>query len=369
MSQRDYYEVLGVEKDADAREIKKAYRKLAKEYHPDHNKSEDAEAKFKEAQEAYEVLSDDSKRRAYDQYGHAGAQGFGGQYGNPGGGFSGFGGFGGDQPFDMGDLGDIFGSFFGGGAGGFSGFGGNSQGRDSKGENLRYGIKLSFMDAMEGGEYKLNVKRKKKCDECNGTGSETGETETCQTCNGQGRVRKVQNTMLGQMAVVAECETCNGTGKEIKDKCKTCGGDGVQEEEKAVKINIPAGAYDGMTLRFRGSGSAGTNGAQSGDLFVNIIVEPHDEFERRGNDIHTILHIPVPNAVLGDTVSVETVVGEVKLKIPSGTQSETILRIKGKGAPIIGRENQRGDHYVRVVVDIPEKVSKKEKKLWEDLAD
>lgn len=365
MSQRDYYEVLGVSKDADQKEIKKAYRNLAKEFHPDHNKSDDAESKFKEAQEAYEVLSDDSKRRAYDQYGHAGAQGFGGQYGNTGGGF---GGFGGGQPFDAGDLGDIFGSFFGGGgSGGFSGFGRGGQTRDNRGENLRYGIKLSFMDAMEGGEYKLNVTRKKKCEECDGTGSESGKTETCKTCNGQGRVRKVQNTMLGQMAVVVECETCHGTGKEIKDKCKVCGGDGVQEEEKAVKINVPAGAYDGMTLRFRGSGSAGTNGGEVGDLFVEVMVEPHDEFERRGNDIHTILHLSVPKAVLGDTVAVETVVGEVKLKIPAGTQSETILRIKGKGAPIVGRENQRGDHYVRVIVDIPEKISKKERKIWEEL--
>jgi molecular chaperone DnaJ len=362
MSQRDYYEVLGINKESDPKEIKKAYRKLAKEYHPDHNKSEDAETKFKEVQEAYEILSDDSKKRAYDQYGHAGAQGFGGQYG---GGQAGAQGFGGGAPFDMGDLGDIFGSFFGGG-GGMGGFGG---GRSSnEGESLRYAIRLDFMEAMEGGEYKVNVDRDVACKDCDGTGSEDKELVTCDVCKGQGRVRKVQNTILGGIQVVAECDNCHGVGKEAKNKCKTCSGRGVQEETKAIKINIPAGAYDGMVLRYRGSGSAGANGGETGDLFIEISVDPHEEFSRRGNDIHAKEDISVSLAVLGGTIEVPTILGKVKLKIPNGTQSETIFRIKDKGVPVIGREGKRGDHYVRIIVNIPKKVSKEDKKLWEKLS-
>jgi len=377
MTQRDYYEVLGIDKkESDPKKIKKAYRKLAKEYHPDHNKSEDAVEKFKEVQEAYEVLSDNSKKQAYDQYGHAGAQGFGGQYGGGSqgagygsGGYSGAQGFGGGGSFDMGDLGDIFGSFFSGGRGGFSGMGGSGGSRNSNnGEDLRYGIRLSFMDAMEGGEYKINVARNVACKDCDGTGSADKKLETCKVCNGQGRIRKVQNTILGGIQVVVECDNCHGTGKTSKNKCKTCKGSGIQEETKSVKINIPSGAYDGMVLRYRGSGSAGANGGTVGDLFIEISVDLHDKFSRRGNDIHTKVSIPVSMAVLGGTLEVDTVVGKVKLKIPSGTQSETILRIKGKGSPIVTREGQRGDHYVRIIVEIPKKVSKADKKLWEQLA-
>jgi molecular chaperone DnaJ len=255
MTKRDYYEVLGVSKTADEKEIKKAFRKMAREFHPDHNKAADAEGKFKEAQEAYEILSDDSKRKAYDQFGHAGAQGFGSQYGGDGGfgGFSGQSGYGG-APFDMGDLGDMFSSFFGGGFSGSSdfGFGGNSR-RQQGGGDISYSIKLDFMDAMEGGEYKINVKRKVKCTKCDGSGSEDGKVDACKVCGGQGRVRRVQNTILGSMSVIAECPECNGTGKQIKNKCKQCGGDGIEEEKVAIPIKVPAGAYDGMVLRYRGS--------------------------------------------------------------------------------------------------------------------
>jgi len=370
MSQRDYYEVLGLDKkESDTKKIKKAYRKLAKEYHPDHNKSDGAEKKFKEVQEAYEVLSDTSKKQAYDQYGHAGAQGFGGRYGGAGaGGFGGAQGFGGNGSFDMGDLGDMFGSFFSGGQGGFSGMGGFGRSQtNNDGDDLRYGIKLDFMDAMEGGEYKINVARDIACKDCDGTGSADKKLETCKVCGGQGRVRKVQNTILGGIQVVAECDNCHGTGKTAKNKCKTCGGRGIQEETKSVKINIPSGAYDGMVLRYRGSGSAGKNGGTVGDLFIEISVEPHAKFSRRGNDIHTKVNIPVTMAVLGGTLNVDTVVGKVKLKISAGTQSETVLRIKGKGSPVVTHEGQRGDHYVRVIVEIPKKVSKSDKKIWEQL--
>lgn len=372
MSKRDYYDVLGVSKDADEKTIKKAYRKLAKEYHPDHNAGEDAETKFKEVQEAYEVLSDDSKRRAYDQYGHAGASNFGAGYGDPG---AGGGYYGQGNPFDAGGIEDILNQMFGGGMGGgfggfdFGGMGGSSRSRrgvDNSGSDLKYRIKLDFMDAMEGGEYTLSVERDAQCKKCEGTGSEDGKVEECSTCGGQGRVQRVQDTMLGRMSVVTECPDCHGEGKTIKNKCSECDGTGIVSEKKDAKINVPAGAYDGMVLRYRGSGSAGRNGGSVGDLYIEIAVEPHDEFERRGNDIHTKLHIPVVDAVLGETYKVDTVVGEVKLKIPAGTQSETILRIKGKGAPVVGREGDRGDHYVRVVVDIP-KARGKDKKVWEKL--
>ncbi|GAB4157676.1 MAG: molecular chaperone DnaJ [Candidatus Dojkabacteria bacterium] len=373
MSKRDYYEVLGIGKEADAREIKKAYRKLAKEYHPDHNKSADAETKFKEVQEAYEVLSDESKRRAYDQFGHAGASGFSGGYGDPGAGFGG-------APFDMGDLGDIFSQFFGGGNsfggngggfgfdfGNFSGANGRTRSSVQKGADLRYRIKLDFLEAMKGGEYSINVDRDISCEKCSGTGSKTGKLETCPTCGGQGRVQRVQNTLLGQMAVVTDCPECNGTGNIAKEKCPECRGRGLKQEKKEVKIKVPAGAYDGMVLRYTGSGSAGTNGGSTGDLYIEITVEPHEEFDRNGNDIHTKVHITAPMAVLGDTIMADTVHGVVKLKIPAGTQSETIFKIKDKGAPVIGKEGQFGDHYVRVIVELPRKLSKQEKKLWEEL--
>lgn len=357
MSKRDYYEVLGVEKGSDARTIKKAYRKAAKEFHPDHNKEDGADKKFQEAQEAYEVLSDDSKKRAYDQYGHAGASGFGGGYGDPNG------GYGQGSPFDMGGMEDILSQMFGGGMGGFGGQGGV---QNKAGADLRYRIKLNFMDAMEGGEYTLVVERDAQCKTCDASGSKDGKVDKCKTCGGQGRVQKVQNTMLGQMSVVVACPDCNGTGEHIKKKCKDCDGHGINQEKSDVKINVPAGAYDGMVLRYRGSGSAGRNGGSVGDLFIEVVVEPHDEFERRGNDIHTKLNIPVVDAVLGATHEVDTVMGDVKLKIPEGTQSETILRIKSKGSPVVGKDGQRGDHYVRVIVDIP-KVKGKDKKVWEGL--
>ena len=362
MEKRDYYEVLGVDKKASAEEIKKAYRKLVKKYHPDVNKEAGAEEKFKEVQEAYEILSDASKRSAYDQYGHAGTAGF-----NPGNGSSGFEGFG-DAPFDMGD---IFNTFFGGGNFsqdfGFN-FGGASGREQSQvGGDITYRIKLGFLEAMEGGEYTIKIQREDECEVCNGTGSKTGKTKTCPVCKGSGQERQIRNTILGRIAVMGVCSRCNGTGKIVENPCKECGGSGVKTKREEVKIKIPAGAYDGMTLRFRGGGNAGPNNSGFGDLYIQIEVEASEEFERRGNDIYSNISIPVTMAVLGGEVNVETVAGNVLLKIPKGIQPSTIIKLKGKGSHILNESEKRGDHYVRVNIDIPTRLSREEKILWEKL--
>lgn len=359
MSKRDYYEILGVSKDAKKEDIKKAYRKLVKKLHPDVNKEAGSEEKFKEVQEAYEILSDESKRKAYDQYGHAGTQGF-----SPGGnGFNGYSTYG-DAPFDMGD---IFNTFFGGGGDFGFNFGGSGRKRSNLGEDLRYRIKLSFLEAMHGGEYEIKVRRNIRCEKCNGSGSESGERKTCDVCKGTGRERRVQNSFLGQIAVMAECSKCNGTGSIPEKFCSKCSGSGLESMEEKVKVKIPAGVYDGMVLRFREGGNAGEIGGEFGDLYIEIEVEPSGKFERRGNDLYSIEEIAVHLAVLGGNIQVETVDDSVKLKIPKGTQPGTVFRIKGEGAPILGKEGSKGDLYVRVDVNIPEKLSKKEKKLWEEL--
>lgn len=373
MEKRDYYEILGVAKGATEHEIKKAYRKLAKELHPDHNKTEGAETKFKEVGEAYEVLSDSTKRSAYDQYGHAGVSGFGGY--SSGNGASGGEGYG--QAFDMGD---IFSSFFGGGGGSsqgvnfedfdlgsmFGGGRGRQTQRSYKGVDINYSVKISFMDAMEGMEIPMSINRDVQCEKCKGTGSDSGKLVECKTCGGQGRVRRVQNSFFGQVSVVAECPDCMGAGKKPEKECTECKGNGVETEKDSIKIKIPAGAYDGMTLIFRGGGSFVKGGTTPGDLYVEVQVEIDDRFERRGNDIYNSQEIPAHDAVLGSIEEVETVEGIVKLKVPAGTQPGTIFRIKGKGAPIVGKAS-KGDHYVRVNIKIPTKLSKQEKEYWEKL--
>jgi len=357
MAKRDYYEILGVEKKATQEELKKAYRKLVKKYHPDVNKDSDAEEKFREIQEAYEVLSDESKRSAYDQYGHAGTAGF-----NPGStnGYD----FGGGAPFDMGD---IFNTFFGGGNDfgfNFSGF--NEQSRVERGADIRYRVRLSFDEAMKGGEYEIKITRDVECGVCNGSGSADGKTEKCSVCGGSGQERKVRNTILGQIAVMSTCSKCHGTGKEIKNPCKSCRGSGVKSMQESIKIKVPAGAYDGMVLKFGNGGNVGRDGV--GDLYVEIEVEPSDKFERRGNDIYSEENIPIHKAVLGGDIQVDTILGGVKLKIPKGTQSGTIFKLKEKGCVVLNSDNRRGDHYVRIVVDIPSRLSSKERVLWEELS-
>jgi molecular chaperone DnaJ len=363
MNKRDYYEVLGVSKDSKKEDIKREYRKLVKKYHPDVNKEDGAEEKFKEVQEAYETLSDDAKRKAYDQYGHAGTQGFDPRSGNGGGYSYDFGG----TPFDMGD---IFNSFFGGNENyGFDfGFERGRQKRNSNGENLRYKMRFSFEEAMKGGEFSIKVKREVKCSKCSGSGSETGERKTCPTCKGSGRERRVQNSFLGQIAVMTECSECKGIGTVAEKECKNCKGRGLESKIEEVKIKIPAGAYDGMVLRFREGGNAGVSGGGYGDLFIEIEVEPSEKFDRRGNDLYSVESIPVHTAVLGGKVSVKTIREDVKLKIPNGTQSGTIFKIKGEGSPLLGKDGLRGDLYVRVDVEIPKRLKRGERKLWEKLS-
>lgn len=359
-NKKDYYEILGVDKEASQDELKKAYRKLVKKYHPDVNDAEDAETKFKEVQEAYEVLSDESKRKAYDQYGHAGTAGFGGQ-GDP---YSGFNGYGQGTPFDMGD---IFNTFFGGNASGF-GFGGQGARQTQvKGSDIRYKIRLDFDEAVKGGTYKLNIERDVPCTHCEGTGSETGETKVCPTCGGSGRVQKVQRTILGSISVNSVCEECQGTGEVPEEKCKECGGTGKEVERREEKIKVPAGAYDGMILRFKGGGNAGPKGTPPGDLYIEIEVEPSEEFERRGNDLYSETAIPIHMAVLGGETKVNTPHGKVKLKIPKATEGGSIFRIRDKGMPVLGSEDERGDLYVKTILDVPKRLSRKEKKLWEEL--
>ncbi|HPQ78961.1 MAG TPA: molecular chaperone DnaJ [Candidatus Dojkabacteria bacterium] len=360
MEKRDYYEILGVDKKATTSEIKKAYRTLVKKYHPDVNKDSDAEEKFKEVQEAYEVLSDESKRSAYDQYGHAGTAGF-----NPGSsnGYSDFGG----APFDMGD---IFNSFFGGMGSDFGfGFGDQRGPKQNIGSDIRYRIRLSFEEAMRGGEYKINVRREGRCDKCNGTGSKSGKRKQCPVCKGSGQQQQVRNTIFGQMAVMNTCQNCGGTGEVVEEPCPKCGGTGVISIEEDITVKVPAGAYDGMTLRFRGGGNSGRNGGSVGDLYIEVEVESSAIFERRGNDIYSEVSIPVYKAVLGGTILVKTIFEDVKLKIPKGTQPGTIFRLRSKGAPVLNSEKSRGDHYVRINIDIPTKLSKREKEMWEELGE
>ena len=356
---RDYYNILGIDKNASQDEIKKTYRKLVKKYHPDVNKSEDAEEKFKEIQEAYEILSDESKRKAYDQYGHAGTAGFGGSTGYN---YSNF-----EQgvPFDMGD---IFNTFFGGNTDGFGfNFRGTHGQTQTEGSDVRYRIRLNFQEAVEGGNFKLNIERDIPCSHCKGSGSETGEYKTCPVCGGSGVVQKTQRTILGSIAMRTTCEECHGTGKIPEKKCSQCGGLGTEVERKEEKIKVPAGAYDGMILRFRGGGNAGPNNSSSGDLYIEVEVEPSKEFERRGNDIYSEVSVPIYTAVLGGGVKVNTPYGEVKLKIPKSTIGGSIFRIKDKGMPVLGREEEKGDLYVKINLEIPRKLSREEKKLWEKL--
>lgn len=361
---RDYYEVLGLSKGASKQEIKKAYRKLAKEYHPDRNKAQDAESKFKEVQEAYDVLSDEQKRAAYDQYGFAGAQAFGSHNGM--GGFSGFGDF--SEAFggqDFGGLGDLLGSFFGESFGGFS-HGNGARRRKTSGSDIEVTVKLEFEEAVFGVERDIEYERFIECEKCKGTGAKDGKTKQCSTCNGRGQIAQVQRTILGSMQVVTTCPTCGGIGQIPSEICEVCKGSGRNKVKDTFKVKIPAGIPDGVTLRFQGRGNAGEKNGGYGDLFVNIEVKAHPVLERQGNDIYMNKHIDVTTAVLGGEVLVPTVHGQVLMKVPAGTQSEKVLRLKGKGGPQFkGKDN--GDQYVRLIVDLPTKLSKEEKELWEKL--
>ena len=357
MNKRDYYEVLGIKKDASADEIKKAYRKAAVEHHPD--KEGGDEAKFKEVSEAYEVLKDSQKRQRYDQFGHAGVGGAsggggaGGSYagGNP---FEGFGGFGGQTV----DFGDIFGQFFGGG--------GQRQQAPQRGRDVEVSMQLTFEEAVFGVEEKIELDMDDECSHCHGTTVEPGhDMKTCPTCKGAGQVNRVMNTIFGQIQQNTVCETCGGRGKVPEKVCTVCHGKGTERRKRTITLKIPAGIDDGATIRVTGSGEAIGNG-QKGDLYVNIRVKAHKHFTREGDIILSEAHVGMVEAALGTEIDVDTVDGKVRMKVPAGTQSGTDFKLSGHGVPQM-RSDKRGPHIVSIIVDTPTKLSKKQKELLQQL--
>lgn len=353
---RDYYEVLGLQKGATDDEIKKAYRKLAKQYHPDLNPDNpEAEAKFKEINEANDVLSDPQKRAKYDQFGHAGVDpSYGGGAGGFGGGFGGFSG--GFSSADGIDLGDIFDSIFGGGGGQRSNPNAPRQGSD-----IAISLDISFMEACKGLSHEVEINRAETCDSCHGSGAKAGTTpKTCPDCHGSGQVRVQQRSMFGMMSSTRPCSRCGGKGKIIENPCPTCNGQGRVQRRKKVIINVPAGIDNGQTLCVRGEGNCGTNGGPKGDLNVRITVRKDPIFERKGFDVWCEIPITYSQAVLGDELTVPTIDGNVKYSIPEGTQPGTVFRLRGKGIKKLQREG-RGDQMVRVVIEVPKKLNKKQK--------
>lgn len=347
---RDYYEVLGVSKTASLDEIKKAYRKIAKENHPDVKPGDkQAEERFKEATEAYAVLSSPEKRAKYDEYGHAGVD-FNGQ--------GGFGGFGDFSDFADFGLGDIFEMFFGGGMG--TGF--RRQG-PTRGADLRYDLNITLKEAAFGAKKEIEIPLSTTCRTCGGSGAAPGTNpRTCSQCGGTGQVRAVQRTPFGQIATTRTCSACNGQGTIITTPCSKCQGRGKVREQKKIEVNIPAGAEDGLSLRFSGKGEAGEKGGPAGDLYVVLSIDPHDFFERRGNDIYCEIPITFVQAALGDEISIPTLYGEVKMQIPEGTQTSKVFRIRGKGVPY-RRGGGNGDQHVRVIVTTPTKLTERQKEL------
>lgn len=360
---RDYYEVLGVSKSATPEEIKKAYRQLALKYHPDRNPDDkDAEEKFKEAAEAYSVLSDENKRARYDRYGFAGMNGGSASGGGFGGGFG---------DFDLNDiLNSVFGRGFDFGGFNFGGFGGGS-GRGGvarqRGSNIRVKVKLNLQEIAKGVKKKIKVNKYVTCDHCHGSGSENGATETCPTCHGRGQVVQTVNSFFGAMQTASVCPTCGGTGQIIKNKCKHCQGEGIMKGEEIIDIEIPAGVGNDMQLTVRGKGNAGPHNGINGDLIVVIEEEESKEFERDGSNLIYNLFLTIPEAILGTQAEVPTIDGKVRVKIAPGTQSGKVLRLRGKGLPNINSYGS-GDMLVNVNVWIPKKVTKEEEKMLEELA-
>ncbi len=358
---KDYYDILGVDKNATQEEIKKAFRKKAHEYHPD--KSTGNEAKFKEVNEAYQVLGNEQKRKQYDQFGSA----F--EHGQAGGGFSGFdsfrdfSGFANGFNVNMDDLGDIF-----SGMGDMFGFGGGRRSkRQSRGADIQTILVIDFMEAIFGAEKELKLKKTVICDKCKGNGAEPdSKIATCKTCGGTGRVNRVQRTILGNMQVEMTCSDCNGEGKIYEKKCSKCSGSGIVEEIVNLKVKIPAGIDNGETIRLSGQGEAGFKGSSTGDLYIKIQVKPDKRFERDGYDIRTTREISFTQAVLGDKIDIETVYGKVKLKIPEGTQSGTIFKLRGKGVEKL-RGRGKGDHFVEVKIKTPHSLNRRQKELLKEL--
>ena len=348
MADRDYYDVLGVGKDASEADIKKAYRKLSKKYHPDINKAPDAEAKFKEVNEAYETLSDSQKRASYDQFGKAGMDGAGG---NPfGGGYSQGGDYGG-----FGDFGDIFSQFFGGGSRAAN------PNAPRQGEDLQYRMDLKFEEAIFGKETKITYSRNATCHTCDGSGAKPGTSPvTCPKCQGTGFVEVEQQSPLGRIRSRQACDRCGGKGKIIENPCETCHGTGKERQSHEIKVTVPAGVEDGQQMRLEGQGEAGEIGGPYGDLYIVFRVKPSDKYQRDGTEIYISIPITFPQATLGDEIKVDTVHGPVSLKIPAGTQSGTKFRLRGKGAPHL-RSKQMGDETVTVNVTTPKHLNDKQK--------
>ena len=346
---RDYYEVLGVPKDADDAAIKKAYRQLAKKYHPDMNPGDkEAEIKFKEASEAYAVLSDAEKRRQYDQFGHAAFEG--------GAGGAGAGGF----DFDFGDMGDIFGDLFGGM------FGGGGSRRNSngprRGADVRVNVRITFAESVTGTKKKIDVTLKDECSKCHGTGAKPGTSPvTCPKCNGKGKIVYTQQSFFGQVQNVQTCPDCRGTGKIVKEKCPDCYGTGYISSKKKIQVKIPAGIDNGQSIRIREKGEPGVNGGPRGDLLVEVQVERHPIFQRQDMNIYSTAPVTFAQAALGGQIHITTVDGDMAYDIKPGTQTDTKIRLKGKGVPSLRNKNIRGDHYVTLVVQVPTKLNEEAK--------
>ena len=364
MAKRDYYEVLGVDKSASADEIKKAYRKMAVKYHPDKNPGDkEAEEKFKEAAEAYSVLSDADKKAKYDQFGHAGVEGAGPDFS---------GGFG-----NLNDiLNDLFGGAFGGGFGGFSGFGGGFGGgsrpqqRVYRGRDIRVRVKLTLEEIAKGVEKEISIEKNVPCTECGGKGAKSSaDIQTCPACKGTGQVQRVVNSFLGQTVTYSTCQQCGGEGKIIKNPCRTCGGTGLVRKRETIKVKIPAGVEAGMQLTLQGEGHAAKNNGINGDLLVVIEEHEHPNLKREGNNLYYTKIISVTDAILGAEVTVPCLDGDYKIKVEPGTQSGEVVRLRGRGLPSVNGYGGTGDLYVKIAVWIPKKLSREEKAIVESLKD
>ena len=359
-NKRDYYEVLGVDRNASADEIKKAYRKMAVKYHPDKNPgNKEAEEKFKEAAEAYAVLSDADKKARYDQFGHAGVEGAGPDFS---------GGFG-----NLNDiLNDLFGGAFGGGFGGFGGFGGNRGGqrqqRVYRGRDIRVRVKLTLEEIAKGVEKEITIEKSVPCTDCGGRGAKNAsDIKTCPACNGTGQVQRVVNSFLGQTVTYSTCQQCGGEGKIISNPCRTCGGSGLVRKRETIKVKIPAGVEAGMQLTIQGEGHAAKNNGINGDLLVVIEEQEHSDLKREGNNLYYTKVISLPDAILGGEVEIPGLDGTYKIKVDAGTQSGTVVRLRGRGLPTVNGYGGTGDLYVKLAVWIPKKLDKEEKAVIESL--